>query len=194
MRPYCRVSASSISALEKTLSVDQWVAPPTSMYSMNRTSALICLPNSSRSTSSSSLTPRMMTLSIFNPLKPARWAALIPFSTFAWESFRVSAIKRSGRSVSRLTVTRCRPASYSAFADSANNNPFVVIAKSSIRGLRAIIPTKAERSRRTSGSPPVRRTLVTPSSAKMSTRRLASSNVRMPLRGSQTYSSSGIQY
>src|SRR5580693_10088052 len=37
--PYLFVRRSSISARGKTLSLDQFVAPPTSMYSMKRTSA-----------------------------------------------------------------------------------------------------------------------------------------------------------
>ena len=58
---------SSISARGTTVSLDQCVAPPTSMYSMNRTSAAMDAAKSSSGSSSSSLTPRMMTASSFVP-------------------------------------------------------------------------------------------------------------------------------
>ena len=64
------------------------------MYSMKRTSAPTLRPYSIRSTSSSSLTPRMMTLSIFSESKPARAAASMPASTAACSSNRVSVSKR----------------------------------------------------------------------------------------------------
>ena len=70
MRPYRRFNTLRMSAREKTLSIDHCVAPPTSMYSMKRTSAPTRFPYSNRSTSSSSLVPRMTTVSIFNPVKP----------------------------------------------------------------------------------------------------------------------------
>src|SRR5215813_796537 len=60
IRPYRRPSVSSIWARLTTCSIDHCVAPPTSMYSMNRTSAGTVLPSSIRSASSSSLTPRML--------------------------------------------------------------------------------------------------------------------------------------
>ena len=52
------------------------VAPPTSMYSMKRTSASTARPYSIRSTSSSSLTPRMTTVSILSRPKTRRAAAM----------------------------------------------------------------------------------------------------------------------
>ena len=60
--------------------MDQWVAPPTSMYSMKRTSAPTDFPNSMSGTSSSSLRFRMTTVSIFSEAKPARDAASMPAS------------------------------------------------------------------------------------------------------------------
>ncbi len=62
-----------------------------------------------------------------------------------------------------------------------------------MRGLSAISATSSTRSRRSSGSPPVMRTFVTPRLLKMRTRRSVSSYVRMDCRGSHTYSSSGMQ-
>src|SRR3989442_4354181 len=67
-----------MAALERTLSIDQSVAPPTSMYSMKRTSPPTRLPYSIRSTSSSSLYPRMATVSNFSPLNPTRTALSMP--------------------------------------------------------------------------------------------------------------------
>src|SRR4030095_12313269 len=78
IRPYRRPSTSSISARLTTCSIVQCVAPPTSMYSMKRTSAGAVLPNSLRSASSSSLTPRMTTVSSFVPLKPTAGSAAMP--------------------------------------------------------------------------------------------------------------------
>ena len=72
--------------------------------------------------------------------------------------------------------------------------PFVVIARSQIAALAAIRRNRSGSSRRRSGSPPVMRTLRTPTNANTSTKRLSSSNVRMSPRGSQVYSSSGMQY
>ena len=58
----------------------------------------------------------MTTVSSFSSGNPAARAASIPRSTAAWSSRRVSARKRSGRSVSRLTVTRWSPAARRAAA------------------------------------------------------------------------------
>ena len=57
---------SSISARETTWLHAQCVAPPTSMYSMKRTSAPTRSPNRIRSASSSSLVPRRTTVSILS--------------------------------------------------------------------------------------------------------------------------------
>ena len=71
-------ATSSISARLTTWSIDQCVAPPTSMYSMKRTSAGAVRPNSIRSASSSSLTPRMTTVSSFVPLEAGGRRAAMP--------------------------------------------------------------------------------------------------------------------
>ena len=69
-----------------------------------------------RSISSSSLTPRMTTVSSLSPANPACRTASMPAQHAACSSRRVSARKRSGRRVSRLTVTRWRPAARRAAA------------------------------------------------------------------------------
>ena len=177
-----------------TSSIDQRVAPPTSMYSMKRTSAFKRRPYSSIGSSSSSLTPRITTVSILTLSNPAAAAASRPRRTSAWRSKRVRALKRSGCKVSRLTVMRGRPAARSAEAWSASRMPLVVRARSRSAALPASIATRSGRSVRSRGSPPVIRTLSVPSAAKTSTRRSISSKVRMSSRGSQTYSASGMQY
>ena len=73
--------------------------------------------------------------------KPRRRAAAIPASTCACVSRPASAENLSGRSVSRLSVTRCNPAARSASPCSANRTPLVVSARSRIRGLAASIRT-----------------------------------------------------
>ena len=128
------------------------------------------------------------------PPKPARASDAMPSSTRACVVRRVSATKRAGSSVSRLTVTRCRPAAFNDAACSASRTPLVVIARSRRPGLAASGWISAGRSRRSNGSPPVSRTLSTPSAMNTSTSRLISSNCNISSRGSQTYSSSGMQY
>src|SRR5260370_10333 len=164
------------------------------MYSMKRTSASCVRANSIRSPSSSSLNPRITTaFSLIFP-NPAWRAATIPATTSAWRALFANASIRSGRKVSRLTVTRCRPAARRAAAWVASSSPLVVIARSVIRASRAISATRVGRSWRSNGSPPVSRTFVTPSPANTGTSRAISSNVRIDARGNHTYSSSGMQY
>src|SRR6266550_2449106 len=72
-----------MSCWDTTWSRDQRVAPPTSMYSMNRTSASWARANSIRSVSSSSLNPRITTALSLSLAKPACRAAAMPSSTSA---------------------------------------------------------------------------------------------------------------
>src|SRR5213594_81062 len=65
----------------------------------------------------------------------------MPSSTSAWRGLLANASMRSGRNVSRLTVTRCRPAVRNSAACFPSSKPLVVMARSRIRGLRAIIAT-----------------------------------------------------
>ena len=146
------------------------------------------------STSSSSLTPRMTTVSILTTSKCAA-ASARPARTASSASKRVSSRKRSGRSVSRLTVMRCRPAARSASARSGSSTPLVREREIPDGRLGGQQPHEGSaRSVRSSGSPPVMRTRSTPALAKTSTRKPISSNVRMSFLGSQTYSASGMQY
>ncbi len=94
-----------MSALEKTRLGSQRVAPPTSMYSMKRTSAGTDVANSTRSTSSSSLTPRMTTVSILVPTKPTSVAtrledgAVRPSSGQQLEALRAERVETDGDAI-----------------------------------------------------------------------------------------------
>ena len=186
MAPYRCDNTARISRRENTCSGDHAVAPPTSMYSMNRTSASCARANSMRSTSSSSFTPRMTTVLILSRSKPVARAATMPARTSACRSVRAISRIRSGRRVSRLTVMRPRPALRNSTACFASKRPFVVIARSRTPGTAASIRVSAGKSCRSNGSPPVRRTLSAPSEVKTPTSRVISSNVRMDCLGSHT--------
>ena len=67
---------------------------------------------------------------------------------------------------SRLTVTRFKPAPASARALPASSTPLVVSATSSIPSMPTSISNSRSRPRRSSGSPPVSRSLSTPCAAK----------------------------
>ena len=69
----------------------------------------------------------------------------------------------------------------------------MVIARSRTSGRRASARTRVAISERSSGSPPVSRTLSTPSVQKMPVIRSSSSKVSSSFFGSQTYSGSGMQ-
>ena len=97
---------------------------------------------------------------------PAPAAAAMPSSTRSTgKSTSFTAPNTASSSESRLTVTRRRPASARARALRGRSEPLVVIAMSSIPSIAASIATSRSMSRRRSGSPPVRRSLCTPSPA-----------------------------
>ncbi len=169
------------------------MAPPTSMYSMKRTSSFRSMPNRNRSAVSSSLKPRVRTAFSFVPVNPSSASASMPRSTVSRRTLRPNVRKRSARSVSRETVTRWSPATRNAEAWRGSNTALVVRARSDTPGTPASRRTRSGRSCRNSGSPPVRRSLSTPNAQNTRVRRSSSSNVRMEERGSQTYSSSGMQ-
>ena len=193
-RPRRPPAGRAISGARDDASGDQRVAPPTSMYSMKRTSAPTPSPNSSRATSSSSLTPRMTTVSILSASKPALDAASIPRED-GGELVEARERGGSGRasSVSRLTVTRCRPALRSVARLLREQNAVGRQREVGERGTPRQRSTRAGRSRRTSGSPPVSRTPVHAAPENASTMRADLLEVSRSSRGSQAYSSSGMQ-
>ncbi len=81
--PNFRSINARISACDTTCSRDQRVAPPTSMYSMNRTSAPAPRAYSSNGSTSSSLNPRMTTAFSLTLANPAATAEATPASTSA---------------------------------------------------------------------------------------------------------------
>ena len=135
------------------------------MYSMKRISAPSRAASCTRGPISSSFTPRMSTVSILKPGN-TRAAASSPSRTRGSSSDRVSAVNRAASSVSRLTVIRCSPAAFSAFAIGASRMPLVVSATSSHGTAATSCAISTGRSRRNSGSPPVRRRREAPAATK----------------------------
>ena len=72
---------------------------------------------------------------------------------------------RSGSRLSMLTLTRRRPARRSSSAKRGSSRPLVVSEMSSMPLVRLSMPTKSAQPLRTSGSPPVMRTLLMPQPA-----------------------------
>ena len=98
-------------------------------------------------------------------LETRKWstAASIPSSTRGSSSNRASLMKRSRCNVSRLTVRAVQTGAFEIMSAGFNSTALVVIARSRFAVLRARCSTSAGRSLRSNGSPPVSRTLPTPS-------------------------------
>src|SRR5438876_335919 len=144
------------SAEGTTSSMRQPFELPTSMYSMKRAMWPLERQRSAIGRMSRSLTPRFTTMLTFTGERPAAAAASMLSSTFATgKSTSFMARKVASSSESRLTVTRSRPACARACAFLARSEPLVV--KVSSTSSSSSIATRRWRSRRTSGSPPVRR-------------------------------------
>ncbi len=77
---------------------------------MNRSSKPWATAKRNRSTASSSFTPRSRTVLILTGDRPASRAAVMPSRTSPSRSRRVISVKRSGRRVSRETLSRLTPA------------------------------------------------------------------------------------
>ena len=154
------------------------------MYSMKRTMRPLSRKWRAIGSTASSLTPRLTTMLILIGPRPAAAAASIPASTRSTgKPTSLIAANTSLSRPSRLTVIRRSPASLSARALRASAEPLVVMARSPSPGIRASIATSRSSSRRTSGSPPVRRILLTPwSPTKIRASRSISSNVRSSAR------------
>ena len=93
----------------------------------------------------------------------------------------------------RLMLTPVSPACTRSSAMSASRTPFVVSATDSMPGTERISRTSSTTFRRMSGSPPVSRTLRTPSEASARTMRTISSKRRMSSCRSFSTPSSGMQ-
>ena len=144
-----------------------------------------------RSCISSSLTPFSATQLIFI-LRPAAVAASIPSITLSNFPHRVMARNFSGYSVSSETLTRRTPQAASCSAYLASWLPFVVSVSSSKAPESKCRPSRSNSHmmfRRTSGSPPVMRSLRTPFATNTEQRRSSSSRVRRSAFGKKVMSS-----
>ena len=161
---------------------------------MNRSCTPSAIAQCSRSGASCSLTPRSSTELILTGSSPAERAARTPASTSGSRRRRLRVAKVSGSSVSSEMLIRSSPAAASPAARAASPIPLVVIAIDG-RGRRAAIPaTSASRFLRSSGSPPVSRTVVMPSrDTPIPTSRRISSSVSRSSFGSQGRPSAGMQ-
>src|SRR3990172_4516999 len=99
---------------------------------------------------------------------------------------------------SRLTVMRLSPAALRARALRLRSEPLVVTVRSSSPSIVASMAMSCSTSVRTSGSPPVMRSFLTPWATKMRARRVVSSKVRISLRARNSKprpkTSFGMQY
>ncbi len=130
------------------------------------------------SSNSPSLTPRSATALILMA-SPARWAASRPRITWSRSPQRVSWRNLSGSSVSIDTFTRRTPISASSWAYLASWLPLVVSVSSSSAPLSRCRPRPRNSDitfLRTSGSPPVMRSFLTPRRTKAVHSRSSSSS------------------
>ena len=111
---------------------------------------------------SSSFWPRITTqFSLIGP-RPAANAASMPARTRSSPGPARDRLETLGRNVSSEMLARVSPASRNGRASSASNSPLVESAMSSIPGVAGDHRDQRGKSRRISGSPPVRRMLRTP--------------------------------
>ncbi len=184
-----------ISSPERTLSGVQAWSASSGMNSMKRTSYGCSRANLANGSTSSSVKPRIATaLTLIGWAWGKAASASSPRSTRGSASRRVIAKKRSCCSESIETLKRCTPASTSAAASRSSRKPLVVTERSSTVGICASIAASLGKSRRTSGSPPVRRTSWTPSSDSSVTSRVISSKLSTASRSSHGRPSAGMQY
>ena len=110
----------------------QPLVAPTSMYSMKRSTMPVPLKCRAIGRISCSLVPRLTTMLILTGPRPAARAASMPLSTSATgKSTSFMRRNTASSSPSRLTVTRCSPASFNALALRASSEPLVVSVRSS---------------------------------------------------------------
>jgi len=173
---------------------DRQVRPESSgIHSMKRTSMARRRASSAKATASSSLRSRSRTTLTFTGPRSSRMQCSMQERTSAsGVRLRVSLAKRSGSSVSRLTVTRSIPCRrQSATVAASPLAPLVVSANShpvASRRPRAIEPRSGCRV----GSPPVRRIRRMPSEAATLPRR-TNSPARSSVDGSANRTSGSMQ-
>ena len=158
------------------------------MYSMKRSTTPV--PRKCRAMGRIwlSLVPRLTTMLTLTGDRPACCAASMPASTSATGK-STSFMRRNTASSrpSRLTVTRSSPASRSERALRASSEALVVSVMSSLSpaGVRsaASCPISVSMPLRSSGSPPVRRSLCTPWATNSRASRVISSKLSSALCG-----------
>jgi hypothetical protein len=112
--PGCAAATTArISAYGTILRAAQ-ALPSKGMYSMKRTLTLSCRVSATKSSSSSSFTPRMTTQFTLTGAKPSASAVRMEASTRSWPARRVSSSNLAGTSESRLMFTAVSPAARSA--------------------------------------------------------------------------------
>ncbi len=184
--------SSNISVSDMTRSLLHSSSASKGMNSMKRTVTLFSLPNSTKSSISSSLIPFITTMLILTGSKPATLAASIPSRTCSRLSRLVRSLNRSRLRESKEILILFNPAALSFSAISGRVTPFVVIDKSIGNWLNRLI--RSARFARTVGSPPVRRILSTPKRVTRSeASRSISSKVRRSSLGVHSRPSSGMQ-
>ena len=161
---------------------------------MKRTVSFRSSVSRAKSANSSSLVPRIVTQLTLSEPRPAASHSSSPRSTVESSPVRVMRRKRSGRRLSRLIVTRSRPASFSGRASSFISMPLVVNERSSMPCTLRRSLTRSTNPCRTVGSPPVslNRRIPCRSTAAFTTSEI-SSKLRMFSFGSHRTPSSGMQ-
>ncbi|MNZ90721.1 hypothetical protein D3C78_1096900 [compost metagenome] len=177
------------SALEQKLSSRSRPTCPSGISSMKLMSRPCSMAKSTSAGTSSALRPFITTAFSLMPVKPAACAASMPASTWRSSPVRVMARKRSGSRVSRLMFSRLSPASCRERAWRTSCEPLVVMHNSRSPGSAARRSHRPTMPGRTSGSPPVRRSLRTPRATKMRATRSISSRVSTCWRGRNCMSS-----
>ena len=142
------------------------------MNSMKRTWTSYSRVSATKASSSSS-TPGSSSVLILTGENPAAKAASMPASVSSSLPPRVMRANRSASRLSRLMLTRSRPLAASSPANLGSSRPLVVSEMSWMPLVRLSMPTKSAQPSRTSGSPPVMRTLVMPASAATRAKRRA---------------------
>ena len=127
--------------------------------------------------------PRIKTVLSLTLSKPAFCAAVMPRSTLFKSPTRVIFLNFSAFKLSRLMLIRLTPATLSAWACCSSCEPLVVVTSSLRPESLPISSNNQSAFIRTRGSPPVMRTLETPSATKALTTRRHSSSESTSSRG-----------
>eukprot|EP00659_Diplonema_papillatum_P014259 gene14259-biopygen14313 len=188
-------SIASYDSIHGTSSRSFHPFPLNGMYSMNRTSTGLSTAIAANRGTSSSLTPRITTQLTFTRIPASRhWSMLRRTRSNPFR--RVTNSNLCASSVSRLMLMFVIPHSDSTGSFFARLMPLVVMQSCSTPFSRTVARPRARssKSRRTSGSPPVRRILRTPSSAKMPAARTISAVDIKSSAGVRSTPSAGMQY